>query len=172
MTDAMKKCKKFCNSDGSYLNTIPRHQYLSRKERDVLYDEILAQIDRVIEKGIRPTHIDSHHHRHMDFMIAIATRKAMYARNITCVRRHKMAKDYIKRFYGFLVEKYYTMNGLIITTDSFVSLYDSSIEKNKKKETVEVMCHPEIDDDYSILNSGSIDNINMITYYEYIEGKE
>ncbi len=37
---------------------------LNREEKAAVYEELKAQLERCVNHGIIPTHIDSHHHMH------------------------------------------------------------------------------------------------------------
>lgn len=151
ITEQMQNCRKFCDESGQYKDNIPRHQYLNKAEREIVALEILAQIKRIKDAGISVSHLDSHRHRHQDIWIAIAIRKALKKSDIRFVRRHKSKDKVLKRLYGWLVERIYLFNSNILMVDKFYSLYDDVNLNEKSGGVIEIMCHPEIDDDFNIL---------------------
>jgi predicted glycoside hydrolase/deacetylase ChbG (UPF0249 family) len=61
----------FCDDDGRLVYDRRKALiHLGRKEKDGLYGELKAQLEKVLSAGIRPTHLDSHHHVHTEWAIA------------------------------------------------------------------------------------------------------
>ncbi len=149
LTNGMQKCKKFCDKTGCYKKSIPRHQFLSRLEIKLVYNEITAQIDRVINAGILPTHIDFHRHRHQDLFVSIAVRKALVDRDIKYIRRGKTNCGTLRKLFGSILMKYYSLFYRVYSSDSFISINDFSTCINMEKGVFcEIMCHPEQDNEY------------------------
>lgn len=106
-----------------------------------LYQEWALQIEKVYESGIVPTHIDSHHHLH------------------TFGRNQEVVIELANQF-GLPVRGNFEKKSDIRTTDYFVADFDpvgamiqnnqikeanhyveGMIEKIKRYDTVEIMCH-------------------------------
>ena len=51
-------------------NKLRKHHF-NKKQRRVIYDELEAQIMKIIDAGIHVSHIDGHHHIHTDFWILV-----------------------------------------------------------------------------------------------------
>ncbi len=84
LTDAIRRQERFCDADGRFRGRGRTVWRLSRDEQAALLDELTAQIASIIEQGISPTHLDSHHHAHTQWPIAgivieLARRKGINA---------------------------------------------------------------------------------------------
>jgi predicted glycoside hydrolase/deacetylase ChbG (UPF0249 family) len=67
LTDPMKRSRTFCDKSGRFLPW--RFSGLVRLDRDTrraVHDEVLAQVGRCHAHGIAVTHLDSHHHCHVE----------------------------------------------------------------------------------------------------------
>jgi predicted glycoside hydrolase/deacetylase ChbG (UPF0249 family) len=67
LTDEMRASTRFCDADGLFTGG-PRTRRLLRMhgdERSVLERELRAQLQRIVDAGLRVPHIDSHHHVHI-----------------------------------------------------------------------------------------------------------
>src|SRR5260370_27701142 len=75
---------------------------LSKEERLAVETEIASQIKACLDRGLCPTHIDSHHHVHTEWAIGAAA--------ITIARRYKIKAIRLSRNCGRgidLVHKFY-----------------------------------------------------------------
>jgi predicted glycoside hydrolase/deacetylase ChbG (UPF0249 family) len=64
LTEPIRRCPRIADPDGTFCWT---HHFVPKLERDEAYavgDEWRAQIQRIVAAGIRPAHLDSHHHTH------------------------------------------------------------------------------------------------------------
>src|ERR1700761_6590687 len=57
-------CRQFCNESGEFAYQRTPLFFLSKRVRDAVYLELKAQVERLRDVGIEPTHVDSHHHIH------------------------------------------------------------------------------------------------------------
>ncbi|MDR6226745.1 chitin disaccharide deacetylase [Desmospora profundinema] len=100
--------------------------------------EWTAQIERFLSLGLKPTHLDSHHHVHGDQrVLPVATelaekwdipmRLAMEETPASPSGKRKTTDRFIYAFYG---EE--------LTKETFIDLLDQS----QRWEWVEIMCHP------------------------------
>jgi len=71
LTDAIRRSRRFCDSEGSFRNWRAASNLwrVSRPDRDALITELRAQVERVRAAGFRVTHLDSHHHVHNEWFI-------------------------------------------------------------------------------------------------------
>ncbi|MHB9112201.1 MAG: carbohydrate deacetylase [Thermoleophilia bacterium] len=116
-----------------------------------LEDEITAQIERLIKLGIRPTHIDSHHHLHAHPRLHSLLRRICPRRGITRMRGFHMTAKSPKAMAVALAARLPSSGGRMSTPDRF-----SGIEVMGSKDmaaalrrglatsgdTLEFMCHP------------------------------
>lgn len=66
-------CSRLCGKEGRF--SYDRYRdgalfRLSRRERGAVHAELRMQLERVLTAGIRPLHLDSHHHVHTEWAIA------------------------------------------------------------------------------------------------------
>ncbi|MDR2834278.1 MAG: chitin disaccharide deacetylase [Streptococcaceae bacterium] len=119
-----------------------------------VYQEWHAQITKVIDARIQPTHIDSHHHIHMmhsifpvyiqlakEFDLAIRFHPRKWTQKEILDRQPLL--ENIKRADVFLNE-FYEENIAPAFFDSFAQ---------RKEATYEIMCHPAYLDEYILANS-------------------
>jgi hypothetical protein len=71
LSRALAACPTFCGKGGRLIYARERSLFrLGRRERMGVYEEMEMQLERVLAAGIRPTHLDSHHHMHTEWAIA------------------------------------------------------------------------------------------------------
>ncbi|HEY4108721.1 ChbG/HpnK family deacetylase [Puia sp.] len=64
-------CPFFCNDNGHFIYDRKRSLFsLNRHEKHAIYIEMKMQLEKVLAAGIKPTHLDSHHHLHTEWAIA------------------------------------------------------------------------------------------------------
>lgn len=70
LTDDIKQCSRFCNSNGYFVFDRSKPVWkLSTIEKQAISKEITAQLDRCKKYNVVLTHIDSHHHVHNEWPI-------------------------------------------------------------------------------------------------------
>ena len=73
LTQRMAECERFCDAAGVFRFRSPslRHaaMHLNAHERTAVQEELDAQIQACIARGLRPTHLDSHLHQHNEWTI-------------------------------------------------------------------------------------------------------
>jgi predicted glycoside hydrolase/deacetylase ChbG (UPF0249 family) len=123
LTDAIKKCHRFCDTDGMYIYTRSSAIWsLTADEKKAVYGEVKAQLEKCTAHGLRLSHIDSHHHVHTEWGILGICLQAAKESGINKVRLtrnigshistpKKMYKAgfnfYIKNFAGFKSVQYF-----------------------------------------------------------------
>jgi len=121
-----------------------------------LEDEITAQIDRIIKLGIRPTHIDSHHHLHAHPRLRSLVRKLGPRHGITRMRGFNMSMGSPKALAIALAARMPSSGTAMVTPDRFSG---TEVMGNRDMATalkrslvaegdvLEFMCHPGYADD-------------------------
>ncbi|HWI60281.1 MAG TPA: carbohydrate deacetylase [Symbiobacteriaceae bacterium] len=110
------------DADGSFLKNA------SSPKRDELECELRAQVEAFLASGLTPTHLDSHHHVHLQIPAVAAIVLGLAEELKVPVRGLGGPARFIGSFYG-------TGN---ITPDALVAIMDGLEEG----ETGEIMCHP------------------------------
>jgi chitin disaccharide deacetylase len=65
MSQAIKSRRRFCNALGEFDLNLSRYRLgLGAKDRAAVEEELQAQWQRCLDRGLRPSHLDSHQHVH------------------------------------------------------------------------------------------------------------
>jgi len=148
LTDKIKECSRFCNSEGLFHHTGERHFLrLNYKEKNAVAQEISAQIDRCRESGIHLSHVDSHNHIHCEWGIACVLFRVMKIKGLRFVRlsRHLDPNStFMKNLYRRLVNIRIIKEGTAATkcfgtVEDFVRLKQTT---NYNTTSFEIMIHP------------------------------
>lgn len=144
MTEQIKRLASF-TVDGCFHGNINRKKRLSREEKEAVYKEITAQIQKLINNGVEITHADSHHHIHTVLSIAPIFLHVCKENGINKIRIHRnignipFYKQYLKNLFNYWLKK----NG-ITTVKYFGSMKD--LVNSFLLDRMEIMVHP----DYNI----------------------
>ncbi len=87
----VRRCSRFCDDTGMFRSRRTRFR-LSKEERHALETEFAAQVEACLDRGLRPTHLDSHHHVHTEWAIGAAA--------ITVARRYGIKAIRLSRNCG------------------------------------------------------------------------
>ena len=150
LTEKIKRFSRFCDEEG-YLKLSRRWPilYLAIDEKEVLAEEIRAQIKRCRDSGLPLTHIDSHHHIHTEWAIASVLIDIAREQNIPYIRLSRNCKpnvNLLKLFYKNIFNMRLQYANLA-RTRYFGSLADYFFAVKKKgrvttNDSFEVMIHP------------------------------
>lgn len=107
-------------------------------DRDELYKEWKAQIDKVIESGIQPDHLDSHHHVHTIGHITDVFEQLAHEYKLPVRGNYQTSSDIKSANYFFS-----TFDSLGVTKEIWKP-YDvhNLVENVQTFSSVEAMCHP------------------------------
>ena len=153
LTEKIKTIPTFTES-GEFHGKINRLKPLSEVEKNAIYEEISAQIEKIENAGIKLTHADSHHHIHTGIFIAPIVLRVCREHGIKKIRLHRnigrisLSKKLIKKAYNAILHK----KGFI-TTFFFGSLED--VSSGEIPDNLEIMVHPDFDK-----NGMLIDRVN------------
>ncbi|GAB6169255.1 chitin disaccharide deacetylase [Clostridium carnis] len=116
---------------------------------DDIRKEFRCQMNKFLSFGIKPTHIDSHHHVHsipkvLEVVKELALEYNLPVRLIEA--ENKSIPEEIKKTDKFIGSFYDLGN---IDPEGFINI----LEKNIDIKVLEIMCHPGYLDDYIISNS-------------------
>jgi predicted glycoside hydrolase/deacetylase ChbG (UPF0249 family) len=166
VTRLLRGLPAFCDEDGRLVYDRRRALiHLGRKEKDGLYGELKAQLEKVLSAGIRPTHLDSHHHVHTEWAIApLVCRLAREygIRRIRLTRNIGPGRHYIRRIYKRVYNRWYLGgHSGFANTDYFGDIADIRCHAKADGQGVirllpgrsyEVMVHPLFDDHANLVD--------------------
>ena len=101
LSSPIRRCLRFCDNVGMFRARQTRFR-LSKEERVAVETEIATQIKACLNRGLYPTHLDSHHHVHTEWAIGAAA--------ITIARQYRIKAIRLSRNCGpgiDLVHKFY-----------------------------------------------------------------
>lgn len=154
-----------------------RRKKLSEAARVEIYKEVLAQAERILDSGIRISHIDGHHFIHQSiFMIPILPRlcKEISANKVRNYRNYMPCSlnRWMRGLWMWLIKE---RNSNVLTTDwftsfeDFIKLEENSMKYNCEGDSIELMCHPGgkyTDEEMLLMNTGIVDKLHckLINY--------
>jgi predicted glycoside hydrolase/deacetylase ChbG (UPF0249 family) len=163
LSRSLPSCPAFCGGDGRFIYHRNRSLFrLTRKERAAVYDELRMQLERVLAAGIRPSHLDSHHHVHTEWAIAplvCRLARSYGIRRIRLTRNMGPVPSRVKRWYKRLFNYWFLgrHSGLVDNTDYFGDISDMNYFLNSdsggrvasagggQDHSFEIMVHPLFD---------------------------
>lgn len=154
LTDEIKQDKSFCNNDGVFDRRLNQYRLLTKIQKRMVFNELIAQIQRVKSAGVSITHIDSHHHIHTALNITPIVIEVARHFNIEKIRicRNLGKIPKIKLFLKNLYNKYYFIDKFI-TTNLFGSINDiNHIKRLEENTSIEIMVHPDYDSNGLLIN--------------------
>ena len=151
---------------------------MSCDEKKVIYMELKAQLKKLQEFKIYPTHADSHHHVHHYWGIGLVFSDFCKKNNIPSLR---LSFNYGKRFgwkrklFSKIFNGHLKLKGLD-KTKYFCEIRQSTPELFSKNKPVEIMVHPIYNegkitnyvggDDFEFLIDKYLSKQNLITFKE------
>lgn len=163
LTDEIKKEKIFCNNDGNFHGRINKILPLTKVQKYKLYKELIAQIQKVRNSGLKITHADSHHHIHTSVNITSTVVEALKNSEIMKVRISRNIGQIfiIKKLLKYFYNRHHLMNKFV-TTDYFGSISDFGFQKvllNENK-SIEIMVHPDYNSNSELIDRTTYDKNN------------
>lgn len=162
LTKGLKKFRNFVNEDGEMFKSFKGH-FFSRDEKNAIYEELQAQLDRFKSKRFLPTHVDTHHHFHF-FMSTFPIIKELAVKNmIPAVRlRFNWGKLSIqRRFYSKIVNTSIALAGLA-KTSRFCEIRTVDKKLLSLNKPIEVMVHPAFGENNEIVNYLNGENLEEL----------
>jgi predicted glycoside hydrolase/deacetylase ChbG (UPF0249 family) len=154
LTQPIRCCHRFAEKDGSFRWT---HRSVWKLERDEVYavgHEWRAQIERIVAAGIRPTHLDSHHHVHTSWplgTIAIALAREFKIPTIRLSRTFGPKPKPHVQLYKLLYNRRLRREGVSIMAH-FGDVRDVATILPFGVGPIEVMTHPRLAENGELLN--------------------
>jgi len=146
LTDPIKKCVRF-SKEGRFNTDRKKNIFqLTPDEKTALYTEMKAQLSRLVDNKIIPTHLDSHHHVHTEFGVTnvyLAVAKEFGIRKVRISKNIGSASP-IKKLYKSFYKYYVRTRFSAVTTDVFCSANEYATIMNDPayaNQNIEVMVH-------------------------------
>jgi predicted glycoside hydrolase/deacetylase ChbG (UPF0249 family) len=162
LTDKIKRYERFCNNDG--LLNLSRQRpvfYLSLAEKEVLAEEMRAQIKRCRHYEIPITHIDSHHHIHTEWAVADVLIPIVREQNIPYIRIGRNTNPnvpWLKTCYKYIFNMK-LHHAHMARTRYFGSLADYLYIVKKKgrrvRDSFEIMIHPSLNENNTLVDGAA-----------------
>lgn len=167
ISENIKKNKKFVTDNrfnGFFLNKRRCILLLSKRDKEDIYEELSAQIEKILNEGIEITHVDSHHHMHIKPNVLKIIISVCKKYGITKIRIHKnmQSTTKMKNLYYKILNYYIRKNGFI-STNYFCALKHYHPIENSM---IEIMVHPELNDSNVIIDRDRtefIDGVRLIS---------
>lgn len=171
LSRSILNCNRLVDKDGFF--QIKRNSlfWFTKSEGNAIKEEIDAQISWLKSKGLRISHVDSHHHIHTEFLVLILLCKVCKKYGITKIRLplYYKSNNILIKIYKYCIKFYVFFNGFK-TVDYFV---DKSMLSHfeGKNVVLELMVHPIINGNRIIdsVTSESIEGINFGHLFFYDE---
>lgn len=134
---------KFVNALGEYVELEKKLYNFTKEEKHIIYNEFMAQIEKLRQMGINITHIDSHQHIHLRMDLFPIVVKVCKDSHIPYLRIPSRPKDMglKSRIATWIKTKYIKING-IKTVDFFGAPGQILSTVTERAKTIELMCHP------------------------------
>jgi predicted glycoside hydrolase/deacetylase ChbG (UPF0249 family) len=130
---------------------------LSSEEKDAVAHEISAQIERCRRYGILLSHVDSHHHIHVEWGIAgvlLRVAKAKKVRHIRLARHLDTNSIWFKNLYRLSLNMRIALNGAAATR--YFGTVEDYLRLQRKTDrdtnSFEIMIHPSFDKEQLLID--------------------
>jgi predicted glycoside hydrolase/deacetylase ChbG (UPF0249 family) len=162
LTPEIRRCRRFCDPSGAFSPPPGHVMWLRRPEAVLAVRELRAQLARCRAHGIRPSHLDSHHHLHNDPAIGRIVVELARSEEVPAVRIARNRGPGIglpTRVYKVLFNRRLERLGLA-RTRFFGGVSDHVYERARGASAAdladfEVMTHPILDERGVLIDSES-----------------
>ena len=174
----IRECRRFCSDDGAFSgHLLKRALRLSHSEERALHVEMSAQIEHCLDRGIVPTHLDSHHHYHTSWPIGTVLIQVARQYKIGAIRLNRncgpyrsSAKSIFRTIYNYRLR----LNSLA-GTDYFGNYGDFDRMCQKRQGIVEMVLHPRLNSENKVIDleegrelSAMIEGLGSIEMVPYL----
>jgi predicted glycoside hydrolase/deacetylase ChbG (UPF0249 family) len=181
LTEKIKYFSKFCDQEGRLsLSRSKPIIHLTTSEKEVLAQEIKAQIEQCRSHGIPITHIDSHYHSHTEYGVAAVLISIAQEEGIPYIRLARNCGpgiNPIKKVYKYCLNYRIQVAGLARTKyfgsiEDFLFLIElrRQLSSSLILRSFEIMIHPKFNDEQILVdypgNMPLKDAIKQIDSYE------
>lgn len=159
LTAKIRRCPRFCDSNGLFHKQGKRILKLSTSEREAVAAEICAQIDRCRQSRLPLTHLDSHHHIHHAWGLSgvlldvVAEKKIPFVR----IRSFTGATSMAKRASTLLYNAKLRISG-VAGTEYFGDIHaflrlKQKLNSGRPLRSFEIMIHPVFDKNGELIDA-------------------
>jgi len=157
LTNGIRSFKRLCNEVGFFSGSLEgSHFKFTPEERKAVTAELIAQIEVLEKKGIKPTHIDSHHHFHNSLSFFPIVIRIARMKNIKAIRLNPNCYEHLpiyKRIYKLSYNTVLFFYGMA-KTDYLCAIDDiERVLPNVKKGILEVIVHPTYSEENVLIDS-------------------
>lgn len=155
ITEEIRNMPRFCDENGCFLGKKSSIFALTFREKGAVEQELDAQIQKSIEAGIFPAHLDSHHSYHRVWPICSIVIKLARKYGINSVRVERNCGPDIgsvHKLYHFLFNSRLRVLELA-RSRFFGSVDDMFYDKDRPLEDIEIMVHPDLDNENRIIDA-------------------
>jgi chitin disaccharide deacetylase len=160
LSGPIQHCRTFCGADGSFAFKRERPLFrLAKSAKEAVYEELRMQLQKVVEAGIQPVHLDSHHHIHTEWAIApLVSRlaKEFHVPRIRLSRNMGRQSNYLKRLYKTIFNRWQLgRDSGLSNTDLFGDIGDMVFHSRAgwpAGKKIEIMVHPLFDDEGTLVD--------------------
>ena len=160
LSQPILSCRLFCDADGSFYFKRERPIFqLGKLVKAATYEELRMQLEKVVGAGIKPTHLDSHHHIHTEWAIMPLVRrlaKEFRIPRIRLTRNMGRQPSYLKQLYKTVFNRWQLGRHTgLSNTDLFGDIGDlvyhsrSGWPEGKK---IEIMVHPQFNENGELVD--------------------
>ena len=166
LTTKIRNESRFCNGDGIFhFKKNKRIVYLSKSERNAVFEELTSQIQLCRKLGIPISHADSHNHIHEEPGLLILILDVLKKENIPFLRitnnigTTSIQNRIYRNSYNYIL-RIFKLAG----TDYFGSTYNLCTYKKtiQRNSIIELMVHPGLIRDNQIFDVYSKENLSLL----------
>lgn len=142
LTRTITRCSRFCDEQGNLRRRRTTFR-LRPAEEAAIKEELDAQVKKCLMRGIRVTHLDSHHHVHTEWAIGRVVIEVAKQNGIPAIR---LTRNYgpgitvSHRLYKYAYNSRLALNGLA-KTRYFVYFADAPSIIGEANSDIEIMVH-------------------------------
>ena len=162
LTEKIKKFSNYVNEKGEMYKSF-KGQFPSGEEKEAVYEELQAQIDRFKSMHFSPTHADTHHHFHFYMGTHLIIKELALKNSIPAVRLRFNWGDLSiqRRIYSKIINTNLAISGLA-KTSRFCEIRTVDRKLLSLNIPIEVMVHPVFGDNNEIVNYVKGENLENL----------
>lgn len=162
LTDKIKAERRFCDEHGEFRRSRRERLFrLTADEKEAMREELRTQIERCRGKGLRLTHVDSHHHIHEEMGVLGVVIPLMREFDILYIRIMGNTAEsctlhrclYTMLYNGFLKYRGLSKTHYFGSVDQYIAFKERCCRKTITGRVFEIMTHPMTNSDGIIVDA-------------------